>query len=241
MKDARDPVRIFVGVDPRQPVAFTALANSLTWHCERAISIIPLRLHTLPITRRGLTEFTFSRFLVPWLCYYQGFAIFMDADIVVTSDIGELLDCADYNQAVQVMQKQPRFEWPSVMLFNNAKCTNLTPEFVDDPLNNLFDLNWARSVGELPEEWNHCVGYQEPKPAKLYHYTQGIPVWDETNGNHPQDEIWHSEYQRGCSTVPWKDLMGSSVHAKLTLMKMQDRLESNVEMVTGSGERVNHA
>lgn len=243
MNDPRNPVNIFIGVDPRQPVAFTTLANSLTWHCKRAIAIHPLRLPTLPITRRGLTEFTFSRFLVPWLCDYRGSAIFMDADIIVTDDIGELLDCADATFDVQVMRRQPRFEWPSVMLFNNARCMKLTPEFIDNPANNPYDLSWAKTIGDLPDEWNFCVGYQDGRPAKLYHYTQGIPVWKETCGNFAEDELWHDEYKRAVSSVEWKDLMGSSVHAKLTLKAMRERMkrDSNVEIVTGSGNHVDYA
>ena len=70
-------------------------------------------------------------------------AIFMDADIVVTGDVAELAAQADGMHAVQVMHDQPRFEWPSVMVFNNALCRELTPEFVNEPKNRLLDLEWG--------------------------------------------------------------------------------------------------
>lgn len=136
----------------------------------------------------------------------------MDADIAVKGDIAELFECADYSFDVQVMQEQSRFEWPSVMLFNNARCTALTLEYIEDEKNVLFDLAWAKAVGTFPPHWNHCVGYQHPAQAALYHYTQGIPCWNETKGI--EDEPWIEEAKASLHTVSWFELMGSSVHAK---------------------------
>jgi hypothetical protein len=237
--DARDPVRVFIGVDRRQPVGLSVLQHSIVWRSSRPVSIQPLILEQLPIKRRGLTTFTFSRFLVPWLCDFKGSAVFMDADILVKGDIAELIACADYSYDVQVMQDQPRFEWPSVMLFNNARCMKLMPEYVEDPANALFDLAWAKSVGSFPKEWNRCVGYSEGD-AKLYHYTQGLPVWPETRGNFAEDQMWVDEHRRANGTVSWKELMGTSVHAPLTLKMYRARtLPEDVEFVTGAGNAVN--
>lgn len=236
MKDARDPVRIFIGVDPRQPVAYHVLSDSLMWRASRPLAITPLRLPTLPIKRRGLTEFTFARFLVPWLCDFKGSAIFMDADILVTGDVADLALCADGMNSVQVMQEQPRFEWPSVMLFNNALCRKLTPEFIDDPANKLYDFAWANGIGMLPPAWNSCVGYAQQDGAHLHHFTQGVPCWPETKGNFPEDELWIRQHRHLNSSVPWKDLMGHSVHAKQTLTRQKLRMEvhPNVELVAAA-------
>jgi len=182
------------------------------------VQITPLMLSQLPISRRGLTEFTFSRFLVPYLCGYVGSALFMDADMVVSGDVAELIDSADLAYDVQVMHEQDRFEWASLMLFNNARCTVLTPEYIDDTEHNPLELTWARSIGDIPREWNHCVGYEPPRDAKLYHYTQGIPCWPETSGL-PEDEVWHKALDAATYTVTWKELMGHSVHAKPTLRR----------------------
>ena len=83
-------LKVFVGFDERQRVSFTTLATSIFETASRPVSITPLVLHTLPISRRGLTPFTFSRFLVPWLCNFEGAAVFMDADMLLASDITEL-------------------------------------------------------------------------------------------------------------------------------------------------------
>lgn len=210
-------LHIFIGFDPRQPLAYNVLQHSIARHSSEPVAITPLILSQLPIKRRGLTEFTFSRFLVPWLMGYQGRALFLDADMVVTGDIAELF-AVDNMDAVSVMQGQPAFEWPSAMLFNCGCCRVLTPEYIDDPANKLMDLAWAPYVGKLPPEWNHCVGYAEPAEAKLLHFTQGIPAWPETAGL-PEDGAWHAEYEAMLHTVEWKDLMARSVHAEPTMRR----------------------
>ena len=216
-------LRVFIGVDPRQPLSYNVLQQSIRRHASVPVSIVALHLHQLPIKRRGLTEFTYSRFLVPYLSGYTGQSVFLDADQVVTGDIKELFDAKDLDCSVQVMQEQPKFEWASVMLFNNAKCMTLTPEFIDDESNVLFDLAWANKVGTLPPEWNHCVGYMEPKESQLYHYTQGIPYWYETRGL-VEDKYWFDEYQMLAKTVSWSELMGNSVHAKPVIRRLFKRL-----------------
>jgi hypothetical protein len=179
-------------------------------------------LSQLPIKRRGLTEFTYSRFLVPYLCGFKGKAVFMDADMAVTGDIAELFEHGGMN-AVSVMMDQPKFEWASLMLFNCGACLRLTPEFIDDEKNKLFDLDWAPYIGSLPQEWNHCVGYEEPREAKLYHYTQGLPCFYETIGL-PEDGVWNDERKAMLHSVPWKELMGRSIHAEPVLKRLYQRL-----------------
>lgn len=212
-------MRVFIGIDPRQPVAWVVLANSIARHSSIPVEITPLVLKQLPISRRGLTEFTYSRFLVPHLCNFMGRALFLDADMVVTGDIAELAknldDCAS---SVRVVQDQARFEWPSAMLFNNYNCQMLTPDYVQNSANSLFDLAWAdHGVGHLPKEWNHCVSYDNPSlEAKLFHYTAGIPIWPETTGQngHIEDKIWLKEAKIAVSSCSYQELMGGSVHAQ---------------------------
>lgn len=202
-------LNIFIGVDVRQPIAYTALQSSIIARASKPVSITPLLIDSLPIERRGLTDFTFTRYLPPYLMNYQGTALFLDADMIVLDDICKLFKLADDNYAVQVVKAKNRFEWPSLMLFNCAKCTQLTPEFIekDQPQ----ALRWGK-VGELPKEWNHCVGYDEPNPnAKLIHYTMGIPAFKEVQHLERVEE-WMQELQAANSTVSYTSLMGNSVH-----------------------------
>lgn len=65
-------IRVFIGYDPRQPLAYNVMQHSIARHSSVPVAITPLILDQLPITRRGLTEFTYSRFLVPALCDFKG-------------------------------------------------------------------------------------------------------------------------------------------------------------------------
>lgn len=210
------PLKIFIGFDSRQVVSFTVLAMSIMQRASKPVAIIPLILETLPITRRGLTPFTFSRFLVPWLSDFEGQSVFLDADIILRDDIHKMARCNDGVSDVMVVKHEGslEFERPSVMLFNNAKCADLTPQFVESPSNQLFDFKWARKVGDLPKEWNHLVGYEAPNPkAKLAHFTQGVPVFPETSKSEFASE-WISLMSRATSSRSWGEIMGSSVHAQ---------------------------
>lgn len=176
------------------------------------LAITPLVLSQLPIKRRGLTDFTYSRYLVPFLMGYQGWALFMDADMIAVGDVGEVFGLADEQYAVMVVKNPDlRFEWPSLMLFNCAKCRALTPQFIETGEPQKFD--WG-PVGELPGEWNRAVGYEPIGDAKVLHYTAGIPVFAETRhlGGEEQWTYW-ANIARG--TVGWAELMGDSVHAEL--------------------------
>ena len=218
-------LNVFIGYDPRQPVAYNVLQHSIVRHASEPVAITPLILKQLPIERRGLTEFTFSRFLVPYLCGFKGMAVFLDADMVVTGDIAELVNGTSAGNAVSVMKDQPEFEWASAMVFSCGLCGKLKPEYVETASNeDLFRFKWANAVGEMPPEWNHFVGFQEPKDAKLYHYSQGIPAWFETRGL-AEDSAWDTERNLITKTVSWKDLMGNSVHAPAVLKRMIGRYQ----------------
>ena len=205
-------MRVFIGADPRQQIAVQVLAHSIFWRSSRPVEITPLILAQLPIKRRGLTEFTFSRYLVPHLMRYEGIALFLDADMLVLDDIADLFDMKD-GTAVQVAKHNQRFEWPSMMLFDCDQCRVLTPEFIDNMGNAPQTLKWAKSIGDLPPEWNHCVGYDAPAPAKLAHFTKGIPCWPETKDCEYSRE-WYDELGMCNSTVSHEELMGQSVHVK---------------------------
>lgn len=222
-------LRVFIGYDPRSALAYNVLQHSIVRHASKPVAIIPLILNQLPMKRCGLTQFTYSRFLVPYLCEFQGVAIFMDADMIVTGDIHELASYAEPDKyAVQVVKNQPRFEWPSMMLFNNQNCKTLSLENVDSDTFSPFKFEWG-DVGDLPEEWNYCVGYKEPVASKLYHYTQGIPHWKETNDCFGA-ELWHKEKEAMLDTCEWEDLMGKSVHAQPVIMRLLKRYGQMVDV-----------
>ena len=210
------PLRVFIGYDPRQPVAFQTLAHSIWDQASGPVSITRLQLNQLPIERRGLTEFTYSRFLVPHLCGYEGVGLFVDSDFICRSDVSELwaYPLAYPDVSVFICKNKLKFEWPSLMLFNVSNCKRLTPAYIQDGTHKCFDFAWADKVGELPLGWNHLVGYDEPNPdARMVHFTQGIPCWPETKECEYHEE-WVQYAKQAISTVSFQDLMGQSVHAK---------------------------
>lgn len=219
------PIQVCIGYDPRQPVAFQVAAHSVYKNTSAPVSITRLDLRYLPIKRRGLTEFTYSRFLTPYLSGFEGQSIFLDSDVLVRGDVVELIGCAMAYPWMPVCvvkhQGARRFEQPSVMVFNNASCINLTPEYIDNPAHSLFKFEWARDVGELPKEWNHLVGYDAPNPnAKLVHFTAGIPIWKETKGCEFADD-WMQTAKQSMESVSFEALMGRSVHIPMQNAALQ--------------------
>lgn len=207
-------MRIFIGYDERQPVAFNVLQQSILAHISVPVAITPLVLKTMPIKRRGLTEFTFTRFLVPYLCGYKGYALFLDADMLVRCDIAkELAGYCDPSKPVSVCKNKQRFEWASMMLFANERCTMLTPDYIENT-EGLHMLKWCpeHMIGEIPLEYNHLVGYDDPNPdAKIVHYTQGIPNdLKTTDCEHARE--WQKYSSHLVKSPTWDEFMGTSVH-----------------------------
>jgi hypothetical protein len=200
-------IRVFIGYDSREVVAWNVLAHSIQARASQPVAIAPVMLSQLGGTFRReanplqSTEFSFSRFLVPWMCDYQGWAVFTDCDMLVMDDIARLWALRDERYAVQVVKHDyvPREEvkflgavqtkyakknWSSVMLMNAARCRALTPEYVNTASGlELHQFKWLGDdalIGELPSEWNHLVGTYPPRPGvSLAHYTIGGPWFDE--------------------------------------------------------------
>jgi len=227
-------IKVFIGFDPRQPVAANVLAHSIQVNSTKPVAITFLNLKQLPITRKGLTDFTYSRFLVPWLSEYEGHSVFVDSDFVCLGDISNLIAISLLERikegspetSVWVSKNKLKYEWASLMVFDNEQCKILTPEYVQDEANSLFDFAWAKRVGELPGEWNFLVGYDEAVPRilpKMIHYTQGIPVWPETKDCDYSGE-WKYLSLESRSSVSFGALMGRSVHAKPVHDKLRQDL-----------------
>jgi hypothetical protein len=201
-------IRVFIGYDPRETAAYNVLVHSIITRASEPVSITPLMLSQLGgvYSRQRdpaqSTEFSFSRFLTPYLCDFEGWAIFMDNDMLVLDDIAKLWSLRDERYAVQVVKhnhvpkeevkflgyKQTKYEkknWSSVMLMNCAKCSALTPQYVNTVSGlELHQFKWLgndAAIGELPSQWNHLVGYHAPRrDASLVHFTIGGPYFEKT-------------------------------------------------------------
>ncbi|MEM9682976.1 MAG: glycosyltransferase [Pseudomonadota bacterium] len=205
----QDMVRVFVGYDPREAVAYSVLEHSIHRRASRPVTVAPLMLSQLDglmwRERNPLqsTDFSFSRFLTPYLCGFEGWAIFMDCDMLVLDDIASLWDLRDDRYGVMCVhhnhvpeeetkflgQTQSRYEkknWSSVMLMNCARGTTLTPDYVNTAsgleLHRFHWLDGDHMIGEIPHRWNHLVDYDPEVPADQLsnlHYTSGGPYFDD--------------------------------------------------------------
>lgn len=200
-------IRVFIGFDPREAVSYSVLSYSLQARASRPVTIAPLMLSqlggVLSRERHPLqsTDFSFSRFLAPYLSGYEGWSVFMDCDMLMLDDIVKLFELRDERYAVMVVKHdhRPREEvkfldqpqssyqkknWSSVMLLNNARCSRLTPDYVNMASGlQLHRFEWLESealIGALPSAWNHLVGYDAPRAdASLVHFTLGGPYFEE--------------------------------------------------------------
>ena len=85
------------------------------------------------------------------------------------------------------------------MLFNNAQCRALTPDYVNTASGlELHQFKWLANdelIGEIPARWNHLVGYNAPnRDVSLVHYTLGGPYFQEYRDCEYADE-WRAARQ----------------------------------------------
>jgi lipopolysaccharide biosynthesis glycosyltransferase len=219
-------MKVFVGYDTREDIAYQVCKHSILSK-QPSADVRPLKQQELrdagwykrDVDKLASTEFTFTRFLIPELTDFKGWALFMDCDMILTTDIKELFDQADDKYAIMCVQhdytpkegtkmdgqKQtiyPRKNWSSVMLFNCGHPANrkVTQSLVNDPEINgayLHRFSWLNDfeIGELHHTWNYLVGvYDDIKKPKLIHYTEGGP-WFENYRNCEFADLWKAELQ----------------------------------------------
>lgn len=222
-----DVVKVFIGFDKVESVAWHTFAHSIFRQSSKPIALIPLNLENLkdvysrPRNEKQSNEFSFSRFLVPYLADYKGYALFFDCDMLLRDDISKIFEAVekDPGKAVYVVQhdytpkddvkylgtKQyayPRKNWSSVVLWNCEHPSNakVTPEFVNTatPME-LHRFLWLNDdeIGKLDLKWNWLVGEYDnpPSDVKNVHWTVGGPYFIEYQDVDFSDE-WFKENAR---------------------------------------------
>ena len=202
---------VYVGWDSREDISYQVCEHSIKRRDPGAI-VIPLKqkdmrsdgLYRRDIDKLATTEFTFTRFFIPYLQGYKGWAVFCDCDFVWKVSTTELEQYCDNSKAVvcvqhdyapqegsmkmdgQVQTVYPRKNWSSMVLWNCAHPANkiLTPEVLNKETPQfLHRFSWLADseIGSLPHHYNWLVGwYQEPRDGvpKILHYTEGGPWFD---------------------------------------------------------------
>ncbi len=214
-----EPLKVFIGYDRREQDAYDVCEHSIRKHCSVPVSITPLdqlELRRIGLYRRAgndgrdafddkpfSTEFSFTRFLVPHLCQYRGWALFVDCDFLFMSDVARIFSAKNENKAVMCVHHDhrpkekvkmdgvpqefyPRKNWSSLVLWNCGHYQN--KELMVDDVNTkpgwwLHGFKWLRDtwlIGEISESWNWLEG-TSPKSVKpdAVHYTRGGPWFDE--------------------------------------------------------------
>lgn len=199
--------KIFIGYDSKEEIAYHVLCHSIIARSSIPVEITPIAIrHTKSfynplIARPHSTEFTYSRFLTPYLCGYEGFALFMDCDMLCLDDIAKLWEYKQECKVVSVVKHPPMSPihktkflgnkqevypmkcWSSLMLFNCSECKGLDVGTVEEGCGQyLHQFKWINrdtDIDELPTEWNYLVGYSQLYPVdkkpSMVHYTLGGP------------------------------------------------------------------
>jgi lipopolysaccharide biosynthesis glycosyltransferase len=221
------PLRIFVGWDSREDTAYQVCKRSLEQHASIPLEISPIRQHDLRargVYTRGAdplssTEFSFTRFLTPYLAGYQGWAIFVDCDFLFRRDIAGILEYLDPTKALHCVKHEytplettkmdgqqqtqyPRKNWSSFMLINcgHEQVRRLTPAVINAESGlYLHRFNWLSDdvIGALPLTWNYLEGWHSKADCDdpiAVHFTRGGP--------------WFENYRDVEYAAQWLELSG---------------------------------
>jgi len=238
-------LHIFIGHDSREAVATEVAAYSIRKRTKSPTDIKFLKHREL--RRAGLfkrpwlidsetgefkdlidnrpfsTEFSHTRFLVPALMQYKGWALFCDADMLFQVDVMEIFRHARNKYAVMVVkhnqvvkenkekmdgrlqQNYFRKNWSSFILWNCEHPANkkLSKEFVNMAQGSeLHSFSWLKEheIGALPNTYNYISGVSPVLPVEnmgrpdVVHYTEGGP-WFKDYRNCPYGDLWLEEYE----------------------------------------------
>lgn len=237
---------IYIGWDAREDVAYQVCKHSISRLAKGIdINIIPLKhkelrkkgifyrpwlTHPTDGNRYDLvdlkpfsTEFSHTRFLVPHLNNYKGWALFMDCDMIFTGNIKKLFDLCNDKYACMVvkhdyapkegtkMDGEPqiryyRKNWSSFILWNcsHPKNKNIDLHRVNTSKgSDLHAFSWLedKDIGALPSDYNWIEGNSPKSSARMdwrpevIHYTLGGPWFPDYQGV-MYGGLWTEEYER---------------------------------------------
>ena len=199
---------IYIGFDSKESIASDICEFSLKKNSEKKIIVNHIKIEEMKsrkiysrdTDKLGSTEFTFTRFLVPYLQNYKGWALFCDSDFLWLDDVNKLFSnvkdefaimCVhhDYkptNNKKKLLSSQqiyPRKNWSSLVLWNCAHPSNksVTPNLINTKDGKFMHrFGWLKDdeIGQIHYEWNWLINwYKEPEDGKpkALHFTEGGP------------------------------------------------------------------
>ena len=234
-----EPLTVYVGYDAREHDGWEVCRDSILRRASCPVRVVRLdqdMLRDMGLYRRSFhiegiqriddsdgkpfsTDFTFTRFLVPHLNLFQGWALFCDCDFLFTADLATLLDRADPQYAVMCVPhdhdpaeavkmdgvaqtRYRRKNWSSLVLWNCAHPANrygLSVRHVNENAGAwLHAFEWLppEMIGHLPRSWNWLSGVDRPLPSGDLpcgvHFTLGLPTMAGHEGS-PYADLWRAE------------------------------------------------
>ncbi len=233
--------KIFIGYDPKETVAWHVMAHSIYSRSSVPVALIPLNRRNLggiyrrePDARQS-NEFSYTRFLTPYLSGFEGTAVYFDCDMLMRVDISKLLEesrIEDHAIAVvkhdytprssmkylnNVQYTYPRKNWSSVIVWNCAHPANrvLTPDFINTQAPAvLHRFSWLDDslIGSLDIRWNWLVGEYDDAPDNIcnLHWTIGGPYFNEYRDTAFSQE-WFDEQKKVLSCQQREELIESKI------------------------------
>lgn len=217
-------LKIYIGYDSEQVDAFEVCRYSIL-SLNDSLTVIPIKLSECiakgifnrSSDQNASTEFTYTRFLVPYLNNYRGFALFVDSDFLFLKDPSKILEEVDHSKAVWCIKhppyipktnnkmnnkKQtcyPRKNWSSLILWNLGRSEGhitvdevsyKSPEY-------LHRFGWVseESLGDISYKWGVLSGYEQCSKPNAIHYTDGGP-WYDNYKNCEYSNLWNEAYLR---------------------------------------------
>ena len=207
-----DSLNFFIGYDSKEDIAYRVCKYSILNNTSFNVKIRSLKLYELiaknmytrSVDPLASTEFTYSRFLIPALMNYNGWAIFCDCDFLFFDDVQKIIKELDPSKAVYCVQhdytpkekhkmdgqKQtiyPRKNWSSFIVYNCSHESNkkLTVDLVNKESGSyLHQFKWLedKEIGSLDERWNWLEGWtsnHNNNSPYAVHYTRGGPWFEE--------------------------------------------------------------
>jgi hypothetical protein len=238
------PFTIYIGYDPREQVAYDVCKFAIERTASEAVRIIPIKRPT--VERMGLfyrqfdivddqfidlkdgrpfsTDFSFTRFLVPALNMYEGWALYMDCDMYMRTDVNDLFEeyttqeysdfyplfCVQHDYAPpetvkmdgKLQENYFRKNWSSFVLWNCAHPAHkkLTINEINSNSGSwLHKFGWlsdkTSDIGKITEDWNWLDGHSDEKlEAKNVHFTTGGPWFKNWNCQRSMDGQYAAEW-----------------------------------------------
>ncbi|MCE5319023.1 MAG: hypothetical protein LLG04_16875 [Parachlamydia sp.] len=197
-------IKAYIGTEAAQWLPTEILKFSARRRTKSEIEFIELKEIPIKLSSQMYTGFSFYRYSIPEACGYEGRALYLDADIVVLSDLQELIDHDMHGKGALARPHPPVSSYTSVMVLDCAKLKHwkmhdwatLVNANIASYLGTMHadptGLNY-RDFGPLEEFWNHLDHFDNT--TRIIHYTS-VPHQPWKAPGHPHGHVFLKELSK---------------------------------------------